>query len=158
MNRSRPIRCLRATMLLLIVQGTLFAEGILALYPSFTPLHESAAYQQFRNRPVSELSKLIYLIDRFGASDIEVLYDGHYFSAVFSARVARWFLSRHYRRENTEQWIMRWCNTTVPAGNLIWVKLPDGKFALAREILLQELKDLELAISQEKTPAVFSPP
>lgn len=111
-------------------------------YSGLQPLLESQAYKQYRNRPVSELSKIIYLIDRFMNSDIEVLYDGHYFKAQFAGRVARWFLAAHYRKEKAEQWIMRWCNTTVPAGNLIWVKLPDGSFVLSREILLEELKKL----------------
>ena len=126
----------------LAMNVTVFAAASQALYPNLTPIPESPAYQQYRNRPVSELSKIIYLIDRFMDSDIEILYDGHYFDAKFSGRVARWFLATHYRKENAEQWIMRWCNTTVPEGNLIWVKLPDGSFLLAREVLLTELKKL----------------
>ena len=44
---------------------------------------------------------------------------------------------------------MRWCNTSIPAGNLIWVKLSDGKFRLAREVLLEELAALDQIIYQD---------
>ena len=144
MKKNGPFRIAVMMVVSLTLNTALFAEAAAPppLYSGLSHLTESQAYQQYRNRPVSELSKIIYLIDRFMNSGIEILYDGHYFSAQFSGRVARWFLATHYRKENAEQWVMRWCNTTVPAGNLIWVKLPDGKFLLAREVLLSELKKL----------------
>jgi len=129
-------------------QATLFAQGSYAIYSGFPDLQESQSYKEFKKRPLSEHSKLIYLIDRFGDADIEIVYDGHYFSAPFVARVTRWFLSRHYKRESAEKWVMRWCNTSI-SGNLIWVKLPDGHFRLSREILLSELKALDEAIAED---------
>ncbi len=113
------------------------------------PVRESAAYQQYKNRPDSDNSKLIYLIERLGDAPIEVLYDGHYFKAPFVAKVARWFLGRHYRKETVKQWIMKWCNASVPGGNLIWVKMSDGKFKLSREVLSDELKLLEETIKED---------
>jgi len=130
----------------------LFAQGILATDSWPPPLEDSKAFQQFSGRPYSELSKIIYLIDRFGDHKIEVLYDGHYYSAGFVKQVARWFLFHHYRKETAEQWILRWCNKTVPSGNLIWVKLPDSSLKLAREILLQELEFLEKRHTQKNQP------
>lgn len=116
-------------------------------------MEKSEAFRQYKLRPPSENSKLIYLIDRFSDTEIEILYDSHFFSAKFSGRVARWFLSRHYKQEKAETWIMRWCNTSTPAGHLIWVKLPNGKFRLAREILFEELKVLDtFFLSQSGDP------
>lgn len=109
----------------------------------FTSIEDSPAFEQFLMRPKSELSKVLFLIERFGDQPVEIRYDHHYYTAEFSARVARWFLTRNYKKETAHQWIMKWCNRSVPGGNLIWVKLPSGKNRMAREVLLQELNDLE---------------
>ncbi len=117
----------------------------------FPPARESQAFQQFKLRPVSESSKLLYLIDRFAGTKIEIVYNGRYFGAPFAANLARWFLARNYKNQKPKEWVMRWCNTSVPAGNLIWVKLPNGKFQLAREMLLRELKELEQIVSEDES-------
>lgn len=127
-----------------------FAGGLLAIYPGFQEVRETKAYEQFRARPQSEFSKLLFLIDRFSEADIQIVYDGHYFSTRFVSRLARWFLSRKYRSETSTEWILRWCSTTVPKGNYIWVKLPDGRFRRAREILLKELQLLEQVAAEDK--------
>ena len=114
-------------------------------------VRESKAYQQYRLRPVSDFSKLIYLIDRFALCDVEIIYDGHYFKAPFAARVARWFLATNYKKETTKEWIMKWCNTTIPQGTPIYVKLPDGKFRLAREILSEEIAEIDKIVQQNES-------
>lgn len=121
------------------------------LYEGFPTTKESQAYHEFIKRSNSEHSKLLYLIDRFGDANVEIVYDGHYYSAPFVARVARWFISRNYRKEPAEKWLMRWCNTSIVTGNLIWVKLPTGKFRLAREVLLDELRalDAQMKVDEE---------
>ena len=122
------------------------------LYPGFPPIEESKAYQFYKARPITEYSEVIYLIDRFVDAQVEVVYDGRYFSAKFVSRLARWFLARNYRKETAEQWIMKWCNTSVPAGNLVWVKMPNQKFKLSREILLDELKALRKLTTVAEEP------
>ena len=136
-------------VLFLTFQQTLSAAAVAPVYPKFPPMQESIAYQQFRTRPLTENSKLLYLIDRFAASDIEISYDGHYYSAEFTGRVARWFLARRYQHETAEQFIMKWCNASIPGGNLIWVKFPKGRFRLAREVLLEELKVLNKLLAEQ---------
>jgi hypothetical protein len=135
--------------LLLITSVTLFAQGILAVDELVPPAHQSDAFRQFTTRPYSELSKILYLIDRFGSTDVEILYDGHYYHARFAKQVARWFLFHHYRKETAEQWIWRWCNKTVVTNNLIWVRFQDGTSRLAREVLLEELGALEKAYFEQ---------
>ncbi|MBI3314128.1 MAG: hypothetical protein HYZ83_07835 [Candidatus Omnitrophica bacterium] len=137
-------------MVTLTLEAALSASVFAVLYEGFTPTKDSQAYTEFIKRPVSEHSKLLYLIDRFGDADVQIVYDGHYFSAPFAARVARWFISRNYKKEPAQKWIMRWCNTTIARGNLIWVKLPNEKFRLAREVLVEELKSLDIQIKQSQ--------
>ncbi len=115
----------------------------------FPPILESKAYLQFKSRPVSELSRLIYLIDRFGGTKIEVVYNGNYYKPVFVASLAKFFLSQNYRKETVNEWIMKWCNVSIPSGNLIWVRFPDGKFKLSRDVLKSEMAALETVIKSE---------
>lgn len=129
---------------ILFVSPSVFADT------SLTSTRESPAYQQFKLRPTSDSSKLIYLIDRFGAIKLQIIYNSHYFSAPFAANVARWFLSRNYKNQTPHEWIMQWCNSSVPEGNLIWVKLPNGKFRLSRDVLIEELKNLERTLSEDR--------
>lgn len=117
----------------------------------FPPLLESKAYQQFKSRPVSELSKLIYLIDRFGGTKIEIVYNGNYYKPAFVASLAKFFLTQNYHKEKINEWIMKWCNVSIPSGNLIWVRFPDGKFKLARDVLKAETAELEGVIKSQET-------
>lgn len=118
--------------------------------PALTPIRESKAFRMFSSRPLSDHSKILFLIDRFAEAPIEILYDGQYYKAAFAANVAKWFMARRYRKESAEQFINKWCNATVPGNNLIWVKFPNGDFKLSREILNSELKQLEQIILEEQ--------
>ncbi len=119
--------------------------------PGIPPTLESKAFEQFMLRPTTELSKIIYLIDRFSDSKIEILYEDHYYSALFASRVARFFLPRHYRQEAAEHWVLTWCSTSIPSGSPIWVKFEDGSFKLAREVLLEELKSIEEILLEKRS-------
>lgn len=135
--------------LLILAVPPVFCGSVKPLYPGFPALNESAAYQQFKLRPVTDFSKLLFLIDRFGDANVEIVYDNHYFKTSFAAKMARWFITRNYKQETPEAFIMKWCNTSVTSGNLVWVKLPNNKFKLSREVLLNELKALEQYIAEE---------
>ena len=115
------------------------------LPPGFLPLKESNAFQQYQRRPKNDLSKLIFLVDRFTQTDIEIIYEGFHLPAAKAAGIARWFLGRNYRRETPSAWIYQWCNKTVPNGKLIMVKFSDGTVRLGREVLFEELAALEAA-------------
>ena len=149
MNRQSAIVILMF-LPFLTLQGTLSAAGVVPLYPKLPPFQESLAYHQFKTRPLTESSKLLYLIDRFADTEIEISYDGHYYNAKFAGQVARWFLARRYQHEPAQQFILKWCNASIPGGNLIWVKFPKGRFRLAREILLEELKMLNAFLEGQK--------
>jgi hypothetical protein len=131
--------------------GPLFAgdrkvDGAVTLYPGMGPIRESDAYKQFAMRPVTEYSKLLYLIDRFGTIDADILYDGMHYRTGWVAAFARGFLARSYRNEKAADWVMKWCNRGVLKGELIWAEFPNKKLQLGRLVLLDELKGLEAAI------------
>ena len=147
------------SVLILLIGSSFFSPvSHAAIKNEFGPLRESTAYAQFKMRPLNDLSRLIYLIDRFSDTGVEIIYDGNYFKAKFAGRIAMWFLSQRYRKETPEQWIMRWCNVSIPANNLIWVKMPSGKVRLAREVLMDELKALGQAVEEDHIMAVIDAP
>lgn len=127
-------------------------EGTFALYPEIGRVQDSDAYKQYLLRPRSEYSKLLFLIDRLGSVEVDVLYDGIHYKMDFIAPFARIFLSRNYHNETAQDWVMKWCNRSIRLSELIWVDLPNKKVKLAREILGNELKALDDAVAQEKTP------
>ena len=114
----------------------------------FPPIQESKAFKQFVLKPTSELSKLIYLADRFGESKIEVQYEGHYYSAPFVAKTVRIFLAAHYAQQAADYWISEYAVTSIPSGKPIWLKFPDGSFKLAREVFINELKALDEIVKE----------
>ncbi len=127
--------------------------------PEIDPLEQSRAYKLFLTRPQNELSKLVFLIDRFKDSKIKIIYDGIEYSPPFVAKLARWFLPSHYHDEKAEKWIMVWCNKSYSERRLVWVKDPNENVKLAREVLLGELKVLEEKMAkQEVAPMVAKVP
>lgn len=114
-------------------------------------LEETRAYEQYRARPENELSKMLYLIDRFGETNAEIIYGGKSFKTGMVARVARWFIKTHYKNdEKAVGWINQWCYRTIPHGEMIWVKDSSGSFFSARDILLADLGHLESAAAAHK--------
>lgn len=135
---------LRIFVFLLFFSGWVIGMALaFSFNPGLPPAGESFAFKQFILRPSTELSKLVYLIDRLKDAQIKIVYDGHHFDAGFAAKVAKWFLSKYYRDEEARVWVMRWCNTSVPSGKLIWVMDRDGNVRLSREVLFDELGALE---------------
>jgi hypothetical protein len=110
------------------------------------PVKESEAYRKFLKRPKNELSKLLYLIDRYKDTKIKVIYDGFHYDAAHTARVTKKFLFGNYKNESALHWINAYCHRTDPRGNLILVKTPDGDVREARDLLLAELEILEKAV------------
>lgn len=108
------------------------------------PLSQSRAYAQFENRDASERSKLLFLVDRLAESNIkEIVYEGRGYHPLFVTGLARLYLSRHYKEEEAEGWLAKWCFRTIKSGAPVWVKLKNGDMMNAKEVLMEELDKLE---------------
>lgn len=130
-----------------VIFGTFFlwgeaASGFAFNY-EFPPIEDTPAYRQFSRRPSSELTKLLYLIDRFKDTQVIVVYNGANYQAPEAARIAKKFLMSNYKRETAEFWIRKYCFRSEPANRWILFKAPDGSVGKAGEILLSELKLLD---------------
>lgn len=104
----------------------------------------SRALQRFQKRPVSELSKLIYLVDRLGETKVDVVYEKKSYSSQLVLPVARWYLTAHYnKKDSAENWLSKWCYRSLGSGETVWVKYQDGSLREARDLLLEELDRLD---------------
>lgn len=130
----------------------LHAGAVFAFNYQLPPLEDSPAYRQFSRRPPSELTKLLYLIDRFRDTQVTVVYNGSNYDAREAARIAKKFLMSNYKKETAEFWVRKYCFRSEPANRWILFKAPDGSVAKAGEILLAELQRLDRH-SQESGPA-----
>ena len=151
---SRCLKAASAVLFMVLLTLSAWAAEKTAprlLYPGFPPLEKTEAFKQYQLRPKGDLSKLVYLIDRFAQSDIEIIYEGLHVPSRPAAAVAKWFLSRNYKKQTPGEWIYQWCNRTIPNGRLVLVKLPDGSTLPGRDVLFNELAALEAA--EKKTPA-----
>lgn len=140
---------LAALLFLPVIVQTVQAAEKTKTAQEMPAIEESKAYQQFKTRPVSDLSKLIYLIDRFAGAKIEIVYDGHYYKPTFAAQLAKFFLAQNYKKETVKEWIMKWCSVSA-GGNLIWVKFADNRFKLSRDVLNDEIAALDEVIKSDE--------
>ena len=148
----------RGLILGLVILPVIFPVPAAAFDAGMPPISESKAYRQFLERPFSDLSVLIYLIDRFRETPIEIVYDRHYFPAALAAGVAKWFLAVQYRKETPSQWVRKWCSDSVPGGEPIWVKDGRGAFARSHDVLMNELHNLQEVCAQDPKFASSSTP
>ena len=116
---------------------------------SLPPPQQSQAYQQFVKQPKSELSKLIYLLNRLKGATGEVIYDGHHYEAGEAVRITKDYLLKNYHKETADYWIKRYCYKSE-AGQVILVKAPDGESRPVSDVVLEELTVLEKISTDRK--------
>ena len=116
-----------------------------AFEASLPSLEKSPAYEQFSRQKASELSKLLFLLNRFREAQVKVVYDGHYYEAPEAVRLAKNYLMKNYRKEKADYWIRKYCYKTE-GGNVILLKDTGGKMKPAQDFALEELAALEHSI------------
>ena len=125
---------LMAGILIFSIAPTAFSSDFLP------PFQETSAYRQYLKRPKTELSKILYLLDRFKDSSVKVVYDGQKYDAKYAAGEATKYIARNYKKkEQAESWIKIHAYRSQPDGDIIYLKYPDGKYRPLRDVLLEEL-------------------
>lgn len=118
------------------------AESVAAVF-LLEPLQTSAAFKQYQKRPKSELSKLIFLMDRFKGSPAEVIYDGSHYDSELALKTAKAYIAKHYKKKQpAENWIREHAYRSYPGRKVIFFKTPDGTPRPLRDVLLEELAEL----------------
>ncbi len=108
------------------------------------PLKTSAAFNQYQKRPKSELSKLIFLMDRFRGCPAEVIYNGSHYDSEFALKTAKAYMAKHYKKKQpAETWIRENAYRSEPGRQVILYKEPQGAPRPLRDVLLGELEELK---------------
>lgn len=123
----------------------------LSLAGSLTAIEESQAFHRYSTRKKSELSKLLYLMDRFKGTGYKVIYDGREYDSDQAALESKKFIAKNYKQEPAEDWVRYHAYRSNPGGNVIQVKTPDGELQLLRDLLMSELESLK-RIETRHTP------
>lgn len=108
-----------------------------------TPASESEAYERFKRRKSkTELSKLLYLMDRFKVADFKVRYAGSWYDATWAMKQARSYLKRYYDGEDSSEFVHKHAYRPRFGDGIVYLKLADGEVRLLRDALLEELEIL----------------
>lgn len=130
-------------VLSLLTTGTpsLFAQtGVLE------PVQASPAYQDYLKRPKSELSKLIFLMERFKGTEHKVVISGREYTSAESMPYAKKYLYKNYKgKAKAGKWLKEHSYRTPGSGDIIYVKFSDGTLEVLRDVLVKELENLEKA-------------
>ncbi len=139
-------------MILIFPARLIFAKNennakVLAVQFGLPSLDQSIAYQGLLQRPITEVSKINYLIERFKDSNAEIDYGGHYYNPKDISRFVQMFIVLHYdEHETARDWILKYANRSIPKGEPIWIRLSNGRFCQSKDVLMGELDDLEKAL------------
>lgn len=114
----------------------------LSLAAGLTAIEDSQAFQRYSVRRKSELSKLLYLMDRFRGTGFKVIYDGLEYDSEQAAQESRKFIAKNYKQEPAVDWIRNYAYRSNPGGNVIQVKTPQGEIRTLRDVLIEELEAL----------------
>ncbi len=106
------------------------------------PLQESAAYQKYQNRPANELSKLIFLLDRFNTENTEIRIDGNVYKAEKAFPYGKSYLAQNYKQEKAEDWLRKHCYRTKGDNQIIYIRTQGDDFKPFRDVLIDELSVL----------------
>ena len=107
-----------------------------------TPELKTPAYLRYQRRPSSEISKLIYLGDVIKDSGQMIYFNGHTFDPRLIAPLVTAYVRSRYRNETAKDWVLDRAYRLGPSNAIIYLKDRNGKLAILRDFLIEELKNL----------------
>ncbi len=114
-------------------------------FAALPPIGESQAFERYKKRIKTELSKLIFLLDRFNSPEMEIKIDGNTYRAEQAFPFAKAFLAVYYHKEKAEVWIQKYCYRSPFTNQVMLGCIKGEKCVPGRDLLLEELKALRLA-------------
>lgn len=88
---------------------------------------------------LSEFDKLSLILEKYRHKDVKIIVDGREYQPELVWRKAREILFRHRQKiENAAAWIKVYCYRSNQ-GNPFYVRYPDGRTVLLRDLFLSEL-------------------
>jgi len=126
------------------------ALPFIVVQDSFAFVSDSPALQQYLLRPHTELSKIIYLIDRFKELDPQLSYEGATYTAQQAHGYVMDYVATHYRGEDAKAWISEHAYRSLSKREIIYIRLENGKWKQLNKVLLDELKALDEFLAKDK--------
>lgn len=120
----------------------LMVFGYLGSAFALEPLQESAAYKKYQNRTPTELSKLIFLLDRFNTTETEIQIDGNIYTSEKAFPFGKSYLAKNYKKEEAANWLREHCYRTKDSNKVIYLRAGDEKFRPFRDVMIEELDKL----------------
>ena len=120
---------------MLIYAGGAFAQSLVSI-------KDSVAYARYQSRPKTQLSELVYLMDRFNVPGVEIKVDGDTFNAEKAFPYWKISLSVSYEKETAQDWVRRYCYRSDQTNKVIYMRVNGGDCKPARDVFLEELKRL----------------
>ncbi len=115
--------------------GALWAQGL-------EDFQDSEAFKHYLKRPRTELSRLIYLLDRFNAPGIEIKLDGNIYTTDKAFPYSKGYLSKNYKKERAEDWIRAHCYRSREKNEILYMRVGEESFKPVRDVLIEELERL----------------
>ncbi len=109
------------------------------------PIQDSSAFIRYKNRIKTDLSKLVYLMERFNIQGLEIRIDGNIYPAALAFPFARAYLALNYNHEKAEDWIQKHCYRSPFTNEVMLVRMDGGPYEVGRDFLLRELEALKAA-------------
>lgn len=107
------------------------------------PIQDSEAFRKYQNRTPTELSKLIYLLDRFNTPETEIQIDGNVYASEKAFPYGKSYLAKSYKKEKAADWLREHCYRTQTNNQIIYIRVPGEDFRPFRDVLIEELERLE---------------
>lgn len=106
------------------------------------PIQDSKAFKKYQNRSPSELSKLVFLLDRFNTPETEIQIEGNIYTSEEAFPFGKDYLKKNYSDEKAVDWLREHCYRTKGANEIIYVRLKGGEFRPFRDVMIEELENL----------------
>jgi hypothetical protein len=109
------------------------------------PIGQSRAFQDFLKKPANNFSKLVCILNYMRTTPVKIQYEGIDYSVEGAYQVALVYLMTNYRNENPEQWVRKNSYRSLFKNQIIYLKLPNGSYVPARDVLIEKFYELEAA-------------
>jgi hypothetical protein len=117
------------------------------------PLEQSQAFQDFLKKPANNFSKLVCVLNYMRTAPVKVQYEGIDYAIEGAYSIGLVYLMTNYHNENPEQWIRKNSYRSLFKNQIIYIKLPNGRYVPARDVLLEKFRELEAALTAQAPKA-----
>ncbi len=145
------IKILSSVTLAVFLLCAFFSLGAAkAVKDDLPPIEQSAAYQDFLKKPVTNVSKGMCILNYFRDLPVSVQYEGVDYPVLVAYPLGVAYFLANYRNEDPRHWVKKNCYRSLQKNEIIYLKLQDGRFRPVRDIFLEKLDELDKLLQKAK--------